>query len=143
MRPGDNKWSITILARDPDTGQAKWAYQIIPTTAGTTTKSWRTSRSTWTGKASRGSSCSILGRTGFMFVFDRATGELLSAENFVPIHNWANGFDLKTGLPMRIPRQAPPPGKLHRGHLPVLHGRQGICSFLVFSAHRPALHSGA
>ena len=30
MRPGDNKWSITIWARNPDTGEAKWAYQIEP-----------------------------------------------------------------------------------------------------------------
>ncbi len=30
MRPGDNKWSITIWARDPETGYAKWAYQVEP-----------------------------------------------------------------------------------------------------------------
>ena len=30
MRPGDNKWSITIWARNPETGDAKWAYQIEP-----------------------------------------------------------------------------------------------------------------
>jgi hypothetical protein len=28
MRAGDNKWSITIWARNPETGMAKWAYQI-------------------------------------------------------------------------------------------------------------------
>jgi alcohol dehydrogenase (cytochrome c) len=38
------------------------------------------------------------GRTGFMFVLDRESGELLSAEKFEPV-TWANGFDLKTGLP--------------------------------------------
>ena len=30
QRPGDNKWSMTILARDPDTGVAKWVYQMTP-----------------------------------------------------------------------------------------------------------------
>ena len=30
MRPGDNKWSVTIWARDPETGMAKWAYQVVP-----------------------------------------------------------------------------------------------------------------
>ena len=30
MRPGDNKWSITLWARNPETGQAKWAYQMLP-----------------------------------------------------------------------------------------------------------------
>jgi alcohol dehydrogenase (cytochrome c) len=30
QRPGDNKWSMTIFARNPDTGEAKWAYQMTP-----------------------------------------------------------------------------------------------------------------
>jgi glucose dehydrogenase len=38
------------------------------------------------------------GRTGFVFVMDRETGEVLSAEKFEPV-TWANGFNLKTGLP--------------------------------------------
>ena len=30
QRPGDNKWSMTIFARDLDTGMAKWVYQMTP-----------------------------------------------------------------------------------------------------------------
>src|SRR5207245_9299828 len=30
QRPGDNKWSMTIFARDVDSGKAKWAYQMTP-----------------------------------------------------------------------------------------------------------------
>src|SRR6266852_6186254 len=30
QRPGDNKWSMTIFARNPDNGEAKWAYQMTP-----------------------------------------------------------------------------------------------------------------
>jgi glucose dehydrogenase len=30
QRKGDNKWSMTIFARDPDTGMAKWGYQMTP-----------------------------------------------------------------------------------------------------------------
>ena len=30
QRPGDNKWSMTIWARDADTGKAKWVYQMTP-----------------------------------------------------------------------------------------------------------------
>src|SRR5437867_688951 len=30
QRPGDNKWSMTIFARDVDTAKAKWAYQMTP-----------------------------------------------------------------------------------------------------------------
>ena len=30
LRPGDNKWSCSIFARDADTGEARWAYQVTP-----------------------------------------------------------------------------------------------------------------
>src|SRR5690349_19556818 len=30
QRPGDNKWTAGIFARDPDTGQARWFYQLSP-----------------------------------------------------------------------------------------------------------------
>ena len=30
QRPGDNKWTSTLFARDPDTGEAVWAYQLTP-----------------------------------------------------------------------------------------------------------------
>ena len=30
QRPGDNQWSMTIFARDADTGMAKWVYQMTP-----------------------------------------------------------------------------------------------------------------
>lgn len=98
MRPGDNKWSLTIWARSPETGEAKWAYQIIAHDA------WDYDEimenvlvdMPWQGKTRK-----LLlhpGRTGFVFVLDRETGELLSAQNFEPV-TWATGFDLKTGLP--------------------------------------------
>jgi PQQ-dependent dehydrogenase (methanol/ethanol family) len=98
MRPGDNKWSITIWARDADTGQAKWAYQVVPHDA------WDYDEimenilvdMPWEGRSRK-----LLlhpGRTGFMFVLDRETGEVLSAEKYEPV-NWANSYDLKTGLP--------------------------------------------
>jgi alcohol dehydrogenase (cytochrome c) len=40
------------------------------------------------------------GRTGFLFVLDRETGELLSAEKFYEHTNWAEGYDLETGAPL-------------------------------------------
>lgn len=99
MRPGDNKWSITIWARNPDTGYAKWAYQVVPH------DSWDYDEimenvlidMPWQGRTRK-----LLlhpGRTGFMFVLDRETGELLSAEKFEPSTNWARSFNLKTGKP--------------------------------------------
>lgn len=98
MRPGTNHWTVTIWARNPETGMAKWAYQVVPHDA------WDYDEimenilvdMPWQGKERK-----LLlhpGRTGFMFVLDRETGELLSADKFVPV-TWANSYDLKTGLP--------------------------------------------
>ncbi len=117
MRPGDNKWSITIWARDADTGNAKWAYQIEPHDG------WDYDEimenilvdMPWQGKVRK-----LLlhpGRTGFMFVMDRETGEVLSATNFVPV-TWANGYDLKTGLPIENPDKRPHTNKYAQGVCP-------------------------
>lgn len=97
LRPGANKWSVSLIARDPDTGQARWAYQFVPHDA------WDYDEimenvlidMEWNGEMRR-----LLvhpGRTGFVFVLDRATGELLSAEKFKDPVNWAEGYDLETG----------------------------------------------
>ncbi len=103
LRPGDNKWSCTIFARDADTGEARWAFQVSPH------DSWDYDSimenvlvdMDWQGRPRK-----LLihpGRTGFMYVLDRETGELLSAETFEPV-NWASGYDLKSGAPHVDPK---------------------------------------
>ncbi len=102
QRPGDNKWSTTIWARNPETGMAKWAYQVEPHDA------WDYDEimenilvdMDWGGHQRK-----LLihpARNGYVLVLDRETGELLSAEPFAPL-NWAHGYDLKTGLPQEDP----------------------------------------
>jgi PQQ-dependent dehydrogenase (methanol/ethanol family) len=98
MRPGSNHWSITIWARNPDTGEAKWAYQVEPHDSFDYDEIMENILidMPWQGRERH-----LLihpGRTGFVFVIDRETGEVLSAEKFEPV-TWANGFNLKTGLP--------------------------------------------
>jgi PQQ-dependent dehydrogenase (methanol/ethanol family) len=97
MRPGDNKWSITIWARNPETGMAKWAYQIEPHDGFDYDEIMENVLvdMPWHGRMRK-----LLihpGRTGYVFVMDRETGEVLSAEKFEPV-TWSNGFDLKTGI---------------------------------------------
>jgi lanthanide-dependent methanol dehydrogenase len=97
MRPGDNKWSITIWARNPETGMAKWAYQIEPHDGFDYDEIMENVLvdMPWQGKVRK-----LLihpGRTGFVYVLDRQSGELLSAEKFEPV-TWADGFDLRTGM---------------------------------------------
>ena len=98
QRPGDNKWSTTIWARNPDTGYAKWAYQIEPHDAWDYDEIMENVLVDMDWKGQMRKLLLHPGRNGFMFVLDRENGELLSAEPFVPV-NWAKGYDLKTGLP--------------------------------------------
>ena len=101
MRPGDNKWTVTIFARNADTGMAKWAWQLGPH------DEWDYDEimenilvdMLWKGRMRK-----LLihpGRSGFVFVMDRETGELLSASQYEPT-NWASGYDLKSGQPLEV-----------------------------------------
>jgi lanthanide-dependent methanol dehydrogenase len=112
QRPGDNKWSCTVFARDADTGQAKWAFQISPH------DEWDYDEimeniaidMDWAGRPRK-----LLihpGRNGFILVLDRETGELLSDQSFMPSTNWSSGYDLKTGLPNENPDK-----KTHKGQV--------------------------
>jgi lanthanide-dependent methanol dehydrogenase len=98
LRPGDNKWSLSIIARDPDDGAARWAYQVAPHDM------WdydEIMENVLVDIEVRGRMRKLLlhpGRVGYMFVMDRETGEVLSAEPFQPV-NWASGYDLTTGAP--------------------------------------------
>lgn len=103
QRPGNNNWSCAIFARDADTGEAKWAYQIGPH------DEWDYDEimeniavdMNWGGRMRR-----LLihpARDGFLYILDRETGEVLSAPKFIPSTNWAFGIDLKTGLPEENP----------------------------------------
>ncbi|MCK5934189.1 MAG: methanol/ethanol family PQQ-dependent dehydrogenase [Fulvimarina manganoxydans] len=89
QRPGDNKWSMTIFARDADSGEAKWVYQMTP-------------HDEWDfdgvnemiladipvdGKDRK--ALVHFDRNGFAYTLDRETGELLVAKKYDPAVNWA------------------------------------------------------
>jgi len=94
QRPGDNKWSMTIFARDADTGVAKWVYQMTP-------------HDEWDfdginemiladldvgGKPTK--SLVHFDRNGYGYTLDRTNGDLLVAEKFDPAVNWASKVDM-------------------------------------------------
>ncbi|HEY7390489.1 MAG TPA: methanol/ethanol family PQQ-dependent dehydrogenase [Bryobacteraceae bacterium] len=103
QRPGDNKWSTTLFARNPDTGVAAWAYQMTPHDA------WDydgINESVLTDSVVNGSTIPTLthfDRNGFAYVLDRRNGKLVAAHKFDPSVNWANEIDLKTGRPILNP----------------------------------------
>src|SRR5215469_4807058 len=102
QRPRDNKWSMTIFARDADTGMAKWVYQMTPH------DQWDydgVNEMILVDKDMAGSSGKLLvhfDRNGFGYTLDRTNGKLLVAEKFDPAVNWATKVDLSTGLPDRV-----------------------------------------
>jgi PQQ-dependent dehydrogenase (methanol/ethanol family) len=89
QRPGDNKWSMTIMARDPDDGMARWFYQKTPH------DEWDydgVNENILVDQEINGEMRPLLvnfDRNGFAYTLDRETGELLVAEKFDPAVNWA------------------------------------------------------
>jgi len=103
QRPGDNRWSMTIFARDPDDGMAKWVYQMTPH------DEWDydgINEMILAEQEINGEMRKILvhfDRNGFGYTLDRETGELLVAEKYDPAVNWATHVDMETGRPQVVP----------------------------------------
>jgi len=103
-RKGDNKWSMTIFARNPDTGMAKWAYQMTPWDAWDYDGVNETILTEQTIKGKKHKVLTHFDRNGFAYTLDRTDGTLLVAEPFVYL-NWATGIDMKTGRPIEVPEK--------------------------------------
>ncbi|MEJ0093543.1 MAG: PQQ-dependent dehydrogenase, methanol/ethanol family [Methylocella sp.] len=140
QRPGDNKWAMTIFARDVDTGMARWVYQMIP-------------HDEWdydgvnemilvdeTIDGGMRKTLTHFDRNGFAYKLDRADGELLSAEKYEPSVNWATNIDMnkssKTyGRPLVVDAYSPD----HNGEEATT---QGICPSTVGAKNaNPAAYS--
>jgi lanthanide-dependent methanol dehydrogenase len=102
QRPGDNRWSMTIFARDVDTGMAKWVYQMTPH------DEWDydgINEMILADQDVGGKTRKVLvhfDRNGFAYTVDRINGELLVAEKYDPTVNWATHVDMKTGRPQVV-----------------------------------------
>jgi lanthanide-dependent methanol dehydrogenase len=102
QRPGDNKWSSTIWARDPETGIAKWAYQMTPHDA------WGydgVNEMQLVELVINGRPTKLLvhfDHNGFAYTIDRTNGKVLVAQAYGTV-NWATGIDLTTGRPVEDP----------------------------------------
>ena len=99
QRPGDNKWSMTIFARDVDTGMAKWVYQMTPFDEWDFDGINEMILADIDVKGKPTKALVHFDRNGFGYTMDRETGALLVAEKFDPKVNWASHVDMKTGRP--------------------------------------------
>lgn len=99
---GDNLFVGSVVALDADSGEYRWHYQTVP-------------GDTWDFDATMdieladievdGKPRKVLmqaPKNGFFYVIDRITGELISADAFVPV-SWASHVDLRTGRPVETP----------------------------------------
>lgn len=100
QRPGDNKWSMTIFARDADTGMAKWAYQMTPH------DEWDydgVNEKILVDQEIDGEMTPLVvhfDRNGFGYTQNRETGKLLKVAKYDPAVNWASEIDMETGRPV-------------------------------------------
>jgi PQQ-dependent dehydrogenase (methanol/ethanol family) len=121
VRPGDNKWTSAIFARRPETGAAVWAYQLTPHDSHDYDG---INEQILIDLPINGQTRKVLvrpDRNGYMYVMDRATGEILSAEAYGTV-NSSSGVDLKTGLLRVNTDKIPSVGKVVRDICPAAPG---------------------
>lgn len=118
-RPGDNLFTDSILAINPDTGKVKWHFQFVPHD----THDWDANETPvlYDGEF-RGKPRKLLlqaNRNGFYYVLDRETGQFLHGVPFVKELNWASGLD-DSGRPLVVKNTDPSPGGVRV--CPSVHG---------------------
>lgn len=131
MRPGDNKWTMTIWGRDIDTGEAKFGYQKTPH------DEWDYAGVNYMGLSEQmvnGKMTKLLthpDRNGLVYTLNRENGDLVNAFKIDNTVNWVKHVDLKTGLPVRDPEYSTHMDHEAKGICPSAMGyhNQGIESY--------------
>ncbi|WP_330837214.1 methanol/ethanol family PQQ-dependent dehydrogenase [Piscinibacter sp.] len=121
QRPGDNKWTAGIFARRPDTGEAVWFYQWTPHDEHDYDG---VNESVLVDLDLGGAARQVLlhpDRNGYVYMLDRRTGQVLSADPFVTITT-SNGVDLDSGKLKANPKTSPRVGEVVRDICPASPG---------------------
>jgi alcohol dehydrogenase (cytochrome c) len=99
IRKGDNLYTDSVLALDPQTGKIKWYYQFTPNDP----FDYDSVAEMVLADIKIGDKPAKVvmdaNRNGFFYVIDRTNGKLLAANAYVKV-NWATGVDLKSGRPI-------------------------------------------
>ena len=147
---GDNLYLSSIVALRPKTGEYVWHFQTTP---GETWDYTATQHIMLADLNIGGKPRKVLmqaPKNGFFFVLDRQTGELISADPFVPV-NWATGFDLKTGRPIENPQAryyetgqtwlgSPGPIGAHNWHPMAFDPKTGLVFIPAINSAFPFIH---
>jgi len=106
-RPGDNLYTCSIVALNPDTGKLAWYFQPSPHDV----HDWDAVQTPvlfdgdFAGKQRQ--LVAQASRNGFFFVLDRTNGERLLTTPFIET-NWTSGIDAR-GRPIALPGKSPSP----------------------------------
>ena len=92
-KPIDQKYSMTVFARDVDSGVAKWVYQMTPFDEWDYDGINEMILADIDVKGQKRKSVVHFDRNGLGYTLDRVTGELLVAEKFDPAVNWTTGVE--------------------------------------------------
>lgn len=121
QRPGDNKWTCGLFARNPDNGEARWFYQWTPHD---THDYDGVNENILVDLPLNGQTRKALvrpERNGYVYVLDRASGEVLSATPYVHVTS-SQGVDLQTGRLIIAQEKVPQVGKVVRDICPAAPG---------------------
>jgi PQQ-dependent dehydrogenase (methanol/ethanol family) len=135
QRPGDNKWSMSMFARNPETGKVKWIYQMTPH------DEWDYDGVNESILFEKGGQklAAHFDRNGIGYTVDRTNGKVVVANAFGPI-NWAKNAGtstpvegvVSTGVPVKDPRYGTTSKK----------NGEGICPAAIgFKDQQPAAYS--
>ena len=105
LRPGNNLYTSSTLAIDPDTGEIKWHYQTTPHDGWDFDGVNEFIPFDMDGRKLGAKA----DRNGYFFVLDRTNGKFVSANRFVSRTDWATGFT-KDGKPVLTIGVAGPTG---------------------------------
>jgi PQQ-dependent dehydrogenase (methanol/ethanol family) len=121
QRPGDNKWTSGVFARRPDTGAAVWFHQWTPHDVHDYDG---VNENVLVDLVVGGAPRKVLlhpDRNGYLYMLDRQSGQVLSADPFVPITT-SDGVDLDNGRPKMNPKTAIRAGEVVRDICPAAPG---------------------
>jgi PQQ-dependent dehydrogenase (methanol/ethanol family) len=121
QRPGDNKWSCGVFARNPDTGEAVWFYQWSPHDLFDYDG---VNENVLLDLPVQGQMRKVLirpERNGYVYVMDRATGQVLSADQFAYVTS-SKGVDLQSGQLIYAEEKKPKTGQVTRDIAPASPG---------------------
>ena len=122
QRPGDNKFTAGVFARDIDTGKVRWYYQSTPHDLYDHDDINEIVLADVPGPNGQRIPAMLRpSRNGFFYVQDRRTGRVLSAKPYSYI-NVYEGVDLKTGQLIRVPSMEPKEGVVLRNICPAAPG---------------------